>query len=76
VHEPGTPEEFKELLYKDHGLLLCEVHVLRQTASRVLPGHVFRDFLEEIQDLIDIRTGVEKQQKVVDRMRWAYSKYF
>lgn len=76
VHEPGTPEEFKELSYKDHGLLLCEVHVLRQTASEVLPGHVFRDFLEEIQDLIDIRTGVEKQQKVVDRMRWAYQRYF
>ena len=63
------------LSYKEHGLLLCEVHVLRQRAVRALPGDIHRDFLEEIRDLVDIRTGVERQTRVVDRMRWAYAKW-
>jgi nuclear control of ATPase protein 2 len=62
--------------YKDHGLLLCEVHLLRQTASGMLPKRIFRDFLEEIDDLVDIRAGLTRQLKVVERMRWAYSKWF
>ncbi|KAF4306992.1 Nuclear control of ATP synthase 2 [Botryosphaeria dothidea] len=71
----AQPTKYGELFYKDHGLLLCEVHVLRQLASRILPGRVFHDFLEEIDDLVDIRTGVAKQRKVVKRMRWAYAKW-
>lgn len=62
--------------YKDHGLLLCEVHLLRQTASGMLPKRIFRDFLEEIDDLVDIRAGLTRQLKAVERMRWAYSKWF
>ena len=62
--------------YKDHGLLLCEVHLLHQTASGMLPKRIFRDFLEEIDDLVDIRAGLTRQLKVVERMRWAYSKWF
>ena len=62
--------------YKDHGLLLCEVHLLRQTASGMLPKRIFHDFLEEIDDLVDIRAGLTRQLKVVERMRWAYSKWF
>lgn len=71
----AQPTKYGELFYKDHGLLLCEVHVLRQLASRILPGRVFHDFLEEVDDLVDIRTGVAKQRKVVKRMRWAYAKW-
>ncbi|KAF1987212.1 NCA2-domain-containing protein [Aulographum hederae CBS 113979] len=71
----ATPTDFGELFYKDHGLLLCEVHVLRQSASRLFPRQVFRDFLEDIDDLVDIRTGVQRQMKVVDRIRWAYAKW-
>lgn len=63
------------LSYKEHGLLLCEIHVLRQNAQRVLPGDIHREFLEEVDDLVDIRTGVERQLKVVERMRWAYAKW-
>ena len=63
------------LSYKEHGLLLCEVHVLRQNGQQVLPGEINREFLEEINDLADIRTGVERQLKVVERMRWAYFKW-
>ncbi|KAI9848228.1 MAG: Nuclear control of ATPase protein 2 [Thelocarpon superellum] len=53
------------LSYKDHGLLLCEVHVLRQRARRTLPSEVYREFLEEIQDLVDIRTGIDRQIKLL-----------
>lgn len=63
------------LSYKEHGLLLCEVHLLRQNALQVLPSEIYREFLEEINDLVDLRTGVERQLKVVDRMRWAYSRW-
>src|SRR5690348_18119336 len=30
----ARPTEFGEMSYQDHGLLLCEVHLLRQAASR------------------------------------------
>ena len=63
------------LSYKEHGLLLCEVHVLRQRAREVLPGEINAEFLEDIKDLVDLRTGVERQIRVVDRIRWAYFKW-
>lgn len=71
----ATPTEFGEISYKDHGLLLCEVHLLRQAASGILPRRIFHDFLVEVDELVDVRSGLEKQQKVVERIRWAYSKW-
>lgn len=71
----STPSNNGVLSYKEHGLLLCEVHVLRQRARRVLPGEIHAEFLEEINDLVDIRTGVDRQLRVVDRIRWAYGKW-
>lgn len=72
----ATPTEFGEISYRDHGLLLCEVHLLRQAAGGILPRRIFHDFLVEIDELVDIRSGLERQQKVVERIRWAYSKWF
>ncbi|KEQ85416.1 NCA2-domain-containing protein [Aureobasidium pullulans] len=72
----STPTEFGELYYKDHGLLLCEVHVLREAAHKVMPAQIFRDFVEDVEELVDVRTGVKKQRKVVNRIRWAYKRYF
>lgn len=72
----ATPTEFGEVSYKDHGLLLCEVHLLRQAASGILPRRIFHDFLQEVDELVDVRSGLERQQKVVDRIRWAYAKWF
>jgi nuclear-control-of-ATPase protein 2 len=72
----STPTEFGELYYKDHGLLLCEVHVMREAAHRVMPAQIFRDFVEDVEELVDVRTGVKKQRKVVNRIRWAYKRYF
>ena len=63
------------LSYKDHGMLLCEVHLLRQKAQRILPGEIYNELLEEVNDLVDLRTGVERQTRVVERIRWAYSKW-
>ena len=63
------------LSYKDHGLLLCEVHVLRKRAAAALPGSVQREFLEDINDLMDIRIGIDRQVRVLERIRWAYSKW-
>ncbi|KAI9820339.1 MAG: Nuclear control of ATPase protein 2 [Pycnora praestabilis] len=71
----STPANNGMLSYKDHGLLLCEIHMLRQSAQRVLPGEVNREFLEDVDDLVDIRTGIERQLKVVGRIRWAYEKW-
>ncbi|KAI1665849.1 atp synthase regulation protein nca2 [Pyrenophora tritici-repentis] len=72
----ATPTEDGEISYKDHGLLLCEVHLLRQAASGILPRRIFQDFLVEIDELVDVRSGLQRQQKVVERIRWAYSKWF
>lgn len=71
----STPSANGMLSYKDHGMLLCEVHLLRQRAQRTLPGEINNELLEEINDLIDLRTGVERQGRVVERIRWAYSKW-
>jgi nuclear-control-of-ATPase protein 2 len=71
----STPTSNGMLSYKDHGLLLCEVQVLRQKAAAVLPGNIHREFLEDIKDLIDIRAGIQRQMKVVERIIWAYAKW-
>lgn len=41
----------------------------------MLPGEINTEFLEDIKDLVDLRTGVERQVRVVDRIRWAYTKW-
>ncbi|KAK5082369.1 Nuclear control of ATPase protein 2 [Lithohypha guttulata] len=63
------------LSYKDNGLLLCDVHVLRQTAIKLIPGKMHRDFIEDLNDLLQTRQGVERQLKVLQRIQWAYSKW-
>ena len=71
----AAPNNGGMLSYKEHGMLLCEVHILRQKVQRLMPGEVYAEFLEEINDLVDIRTGVERQIRVIDRIRWAYHKW-
>ncbi|KAI9754096.1 MAG: Nuclear control of ATPase protein 2 [Lichina confinis] len=63
------------LSYKDHGLLLCQVHELDQHARRYMPRDVYREFTEEIHELEDVRIGVDRQQHVVARIRWAYGRW-
>ena len=69
------PTEYGELFYKDQGLLLCEAHVLRQSAAKTMPAEIYREFCEDLEEVCDVRTGVERQRKSVERIRWAYGRY-
>ena len=71
----ATPTQTGILSYKDHGLLLCEVHVLRERAKSLFSGEIEREFLEDVRDLCNINSGVQVQLKVLERIRWAYSKW-
>ncbi|CAZ86553.1 unnamed protein product [Tuber melanosporum] len=63
------------LTYKEHGLLLCEVHVLREFAKKTLPIGVWAEFVEDVEELVDVRRGVKNQFRVLERIRWAYAKW-
>ena len=71
----SEPTEFGELRYRDQGLLLCEVHALRLAAGRVMPKHVYREFCVEADGLCDVRMGLDKQRRVLERVRWAYGRW-
>ena len=71
----SKPTEFGELQYRDQGLLLCEVHVLRQAAEKTMPAEIYREFSDEAEELCNVRIGVDKQNKVADRIRWAYARW-
>lgn len=72
----ATPTNNNLLSYKDHGLLLCEVHVLRKSAHRLFPGDVERDFLFDVDDLLATNSGIGAQMQVLNRLRWAYERYW
>ncbi|EHL02225.1 putative Nuclear control of ATPase protein 2 [Glarea lozoyensis 74030] len=71
----ATPTQENILSYKDHGLLLCEVHILRQGSSKLFPGDIEREFLEDVNDLCNINSGIQQQLKTLDRIRWGYAKW-
>ena len=58
------------LTYKEHGLLLCEAHVLREFAGKALPTGVWSEFVEDVEELVDVRRGVKNQFRVLERIRW------
>lgn len=60
--------------YRDHGLLVCEVHVLRQLAHDVIPGDVQKEFIEDLDELASLRV-INMQIKVLERIRWAYAEW-
>ncbi|KAI0470266.1 ATP synthase regulation protein NCA2 [Xylaria cf. heliscus] len=74
VFSEAAPTQTNVLPYKDHGLLIAEVHVLRRLAHQLLPADIEKDFLEDLNDLANLR-GVQYQQRALDRIRWAYSKW-
>lgn len=71
----AQPSKDEALYYKDYGLLLTETHVLRQIAKKVFPNQIFREFLIEVNELTDIKTGIARQKCVLNRMRWGYVKW-
>lgn len=70
----ATPSQNNLLSYKDHGLLVCEVHVLRKLAHGLLPGDIEKEFLEDLDDLANLK-GIQIQVKALERIRWAYSRW-
>ncbi|KIW57078.1 hypothetical protein PV05_05679 [Exophiala xenobiotica] len=60
---------------ENHGVLLCETHLLRQRAMVVLPRNTQREFLQDLDDLLDIKSGVGRQINVLRRIEWAYAKW-
>ncbi|KAK2774196.1 Nuclear control of ATPase protein 2 [Emmonsiellopsis sp. PD_33] len=63
------------LSYKDHGLLICETDVLCQKALDILPGTIYHEFKEDINELLNVRVGVTRQLRILERVRWAYAKW-
>lgn len=61
---------------KEHGLLLCELQMLRQEAVRLLSHDLTKDFLEDMGQLVEIRNGLQHQVRVLDRIRWTYSMHW
>ncbi|KAI1344957.1 ATP synthase regulation protein NCA2 [Xylariaceae sp. FL0016] len=74
IFSEATPSPNNLLSYKDHGLLMCEVHVLRSLAHKLLPADIEKDFLEDVDDLANLK-GIQSQLRALDRIRWAYSKW-
>ncbi|KAI6783379.1 uncharacterized protein J7T54_004406 [Emericellopsis cladophorae] len=74
LSEARPTENSNILSYKDHGLLLCEVHVLRSLAGKLMPHDIRRDFLEDLSDLEKMK-GIDVQAKALNRLRWAYAKW-
>jgi len=74
IFSEATPSPNNLLSYKDHGLLISEVHVLRRLAKRLLPADIEKDFLEDLDDLANLK-GIPSQLRALDRIRWAYSKW-
>jgi nuclear-control-of-ATPase protein 2 len=74
IFSEASPSQNNILSYKDHGLLICEVHVLRSLVHDLLPSEIERDFLEDLSDLANIK-GIQVQARALERIRWAYSKW-
>ncbi|KAJ1331620.1 nuclear control of ATPase protein 2 [Microdochium nivale] len=74
IFSEATPSPNNVLSYKDHGLLVCEVHVLRELAHSVLPSDIEKEFLEDVDDLANLK-GIQQQQRALDRIRWAYARW-
>ncbi|CEJ84381.1 Putative ATP synthase regulation protein NCA2 [[Torrubiella] hemipterigena] len=70
----AQPTQNNVLSYKDHGLLLCEVHVLRSMVTRLMPRDIRKEFLEDLDDLANIK-GIPTQAKALERIRWAYARW-
>ena len=62
------------LSYKHRGLLVCEVHLLRNLSQGLFPGDVEKEFLEDVDEMLNGKT-VDKQRLALDRVRWAYGRY-
>ncbi|KAK4235532.1 ATP synthase regulation protein NCA2-domain-containing protein [Achaetomium macrosporum] len=70
----ATTSQNNIISYRDHGLLVCEVHVLRGLAHGVLPGDIEKEFIEDLDELANLK-GIGVQMKALERIRWAYAEW-
>ncbi|KAF5564500.1 NCA2 [Fusarium phyllophilum] len=70
----ARPTETNLLSYKDHGLLLSEVHILRDLVDKLMPREIAREFLEDLDDLSNMK-GIQLQTRALERIRWAYARW-
>lgn len=76
IFSEATPSQNNLLSYKDHGLLVTEVHILRNLVrdGRLMPGEIEGEFLEDLDDLANVK-GISIQVRALERIRWAYSRW-
>lgn len=48
--------------------------MLRRLAHKILPGDVEKEFIEDADELANIR-GINTQMKALERIRWAYAEW-
>ncbi|KAJ5770779.1 uncharacterized protein N7511_002830 [Penicillium nucicola] len=60
------------LPHKDSGQLICEAEALLQQMKAVSSSMKYQEFREDIHDLLNVQNGVDKQLRVIERMRWSY----
>ncbi|KAL2023076.1 hypothetical protein VTK56DRAFT_3986 [Thermocarpiscus australiensis] len=70
----ATTSQNNIISYRDHGLLVCEIHVLRGLAHGVLPGDIEKEFIEDLDELANLK-GLQVQMKALERIRWAYAEW-
>lgn len=76
IFSEATPSQNNLLSYKDHGLLVTEVHILRNLVrdTRLMPREIEGEFLEDLDDLANVK-GISIQVKALERIRWAYARW-
>lgn len=76
IFTEATPVGNNILAYKDRGLLVTEVAVLRSLVreGRLMPMEVEGEFLEDLNDVAGGK-GIQVQTRALKRVRWAYSRW-
>lgn len=67
-----TPD--KTMTYEEIGNLLCQVHILRDTVPGTMPRETRKDFLVDLDELVNLRV-VPFQKKTMDDITFAYAKW-
>ena len=59
--------------YEDFGSLVQEATILQERAQHIFSKMKFQEFLDDMDELMDRKVGVDNQRDVLRRIRWAYS---
>ena len=62
------------LSFEHRGLLVCEVHVLRNLVQGQFPSGIEKRFLKDLDEMVNAKP-IFRQRENLDRLRWAYAKW-